>query len=63
MATGYDGENALELCSGSCSQSGFQQIIKESTQYGAISGFTYLRYAPPPSGVMYATTTPLRRHS
>ncbi|ELR16593.1 betaamylase [Acanthamoeba castellanii str. Neff] len=40
---GYDGENALELCSGSCSQSGFQQIIKESTQYGAISGFTYLR--------------------
>jgi len=42
----YDGENALELCNGNCYAPGFQQIVKESTQYGAINGFTYLRLTP-----------------
>jgi len=42
----YDGENALELCTGSCYGPGFQQIVKEATQYGAINGFTYLRLTP-----------------
>lgn len=39
----YYGENALELCGGPCNTGGFQQIVREATQYGAINGFTYLR--------------------
>eukprot|EP01100_Stratorugosa_tubuloviscum_P009619 TRINITY_DN402_c0_g3_i1.p1 TRINITY_DN402_c0_g3~~TRINITY_DN402_c0_g3_i1.p1 ORF type:complete len:454 (-),score=184.89 TRINITY_DN402_c0_g3_i1:155-1516(-) len=39
----YAGENALPLCTNSCNKDGFNEIIKESTQYGAISRFTYLR--------------------
>jgi beta-amylase len=43
----YDGENALELCgSGGCNTQGFQQIVKEATQYGRIHAFTYLRLNP-----------------
>jgi len=41
--TMYFGENALELCSGGCDQGGFNQILKQSTQYRRIDGFTYLR--------------------
>jgi hypothetical protein len=44
--TGYAGENALELCSGDCNQDGFNQIVKEATQYGPIAQFTYLRLSP-----------------
>ena len=39
----FDGENALELCSGNCDQSGFDQIYQQATSNGRISHFTYLR--------------------
>ena len=39
----FDGENALELCNPDCSQNSFNQVYKQSTQYGKISRFTYLR--------------------
>ena len=39
----FDGENALELCVPSCSQNSFDQIYRQSTQYGKINRFTYLR--------------------
>eukprot|EP01105_Mastigella_eilhardi_P007034 TRINITY_DN18502_c0_g1_i1.p1 TRINITY_DN18502_c0_g1~~TRINITY_DN18502_c0_g1_i1.p1 ORF type:complete len:464 (-),score=105.22 TRINITY_DN18502_c0_g1_i1:743-2113(-) len=39
----YEGENALEQCGQDCNKAGFDEIIKESTQYGDIDGFTYLR--------------------
>jgi hypothetical protein len=56
MNAEYDGENALELCTGSCYGPGFQQIVKEATQYGAINGFTYLRY-PMMMMMMISVTT------
>jgi len=43
VGIGYSGENALELCSGPCNQGGFNEIYAESTQYGLIQRFTYLR--------------------
>jgi len=39
----FAGENALPICDPTCYQSGFDEIYTESTQYGAISRFTYLR--------------------
>jgi len=39
----FDGENALELCSGNCDQNGLDQIYYQSTSNGRISHFTYLR--------------------
>jgi beta-amylase len=39
----YAGENALELCNPQCYEGGFNQILKQSTQYGPILRFTYLR--------------------
>eukprot|EP01116_Phalansterium_solitarium_P024592 TRINITY_DN9044_c0_g1_i1.p1 TRINITY_DN9044_c0_g1~~TRINITY_DN9044_c0_g1_i1.p1 ORF type:complete len:455 (+),score=146.01 TRINITY_DN9044_c0_g1_i1:130-1494(+) len=38
----YAGENALPICS-PCYQGGFDEIYTESTQYGAIGQFTFLR--------------------
>jgi beta-amylase len=43
VAIGYDGENALPLCSGQCYGPGFDEIYRESTLYGDIGAFTYLR--------------------
>lgn len=42
----YSGENALDLCVSACQESGFDEIYTESTQYGAIARFTYLRMTP-----------------
>eukprot|EP01119_Soliformovum_irregulare_P005454 TRINITY_DN17216_c0_g1_i1.p1 TRINITY_DN17216_c0_g1~~TRINITY_DN17216_c0_g1_i1.p1 ORF type:complete len:453 (-),score=103.49 TRINITY_DN17216_c0_g1_i1:49-1221(-) len=43
----YAGENALAVCyPGGCNQGGFDEIYKESTQYGAIDRFTFLRLTP-----------------
>jgi len=39
----YGGENALDLCNPNCYQGGFNEVLKESTQYGNIHQFTYLR--------------------
>eukprot|EP01105_Mastigella_eilhardi_P006762 TRINITY_DN18303_c0_g1_i1.p1 TRINITY_DN18303_c0_g1~~TRINITY_DN18303_c0_g1_i1.p1 ORF type:complete len:458 (-),score=123.58 TRINITY_DN18303_c0_g1_i1:94-1443(-) len=39
----FDGENGLDICNPTCYQSGFDEIYKESTQYGNINAFTYLR--------------------
>jgi hypothetical protein len=39
----YAGENALELCNPQCYAGGFDQILKQSTQFGPILRFTYLR--------------------
>jgi len=39
----FDGENALELCSGTCDQNGLDQIYNQATSQGRISHFTYLR--------------------
>jgi len=39
----FDGENALELCSGTCDQNGLDQIYAQSTSNGRIAHFTYLR--------------------
>jgi len=39
----FDGENALELCSGTCDQNGLDQIYNQATSNGHISHFTYLR--------------------
>ena len=39
----YAGENALPICDPTCYQGGFNEILTEATQYGAISRFTYLR--------------------
>jgi len=38
----FDGENALELCSGTCDQYGLEQIYNQATE-GRIAHFTYLR--------------------
>ena len=40
---GYSGENALELCSGSCNTYGFQQIINQASKVQHMHRFTYLR--------------------
>ena len=40
---GYSGENALELCSGSCNQGGFNQIISQASRVQHMHRFTYLR--------------------
>lgn len=40
----FDGENALELCNPYCSENSFNQVYKQSTQYGKINRFTYLRF-------------------
>jgi len=42
----YSGENALDLCVSACQESGFDEIYTESTQYGPIARFTYLRMTP-----------------
>jgi len=42
----FGGENALELCNPNCYGGGFDEIVAESTQYGAIHQFTYLRMNP-----------------
>jgi len=39
----FDGENALEHCSGTCDQAGLDQIVAQSTSNGHIAHFTYLR--------------------
>eukprot|EP01114_Cavostelium_apophysatum_P018912 TRINITY_DN5947_c0_g1_i1.p2 TRINITY_DN5947_c0_g1~~TRINITY_DN5947_c0_g1_i1.p2 ORF type:complete len:178 (+),score=43.91 TRINITY_DN5947_c0_g1_i1:1096-1629(+) len=39
----YAGENALPLCDPTCNTNGFNEILKESSQYGGIARFTYLR--------------------
>lgn len=39
----FAGENALPICQPNCYQGGFDEIYRESTQYGAIERFTYLR--------------------
>lgn len=41
--SGYDGENALPVCYNGCSDSGLNQIVLESSRYGPIHAFTYLR--------------------
>lgn len=44
----FSGENALPVCFwGGCNQAGFDQIYKQSTQFGNIARFTYLRYSDP----------------
>jgi len=40
---GYAGENALPLCDPNCYQGGFDQIYTQSTRFGPIESFTYLR--------------------
>lgn len=40
---GYSGENALELCSGTCNESGFKQIISQASGVNHMHRFTYLR--------------------
>jgi len=41
---GVSGENALPICtSNGCNQAAFDEVFKESTQYGSITKFTYLR--------------------
>mmetsp|Transcript_21021 Transcript_21021/g.29487 ORF Transcript_21021/g.29487 Transcript_21021/m.29487 type:complete len:458 (-) Transcript_21021:87-1460(-) len=39
----YCGENALDCCAPTCNQGAFNEIYTESTQYGTIHRFTYLR--------------------
>jgi len=39
----YAGENALPICNPNCYQGGFDEVYTESTQYGSIDRFTYLR--------------------
>jgi len=41
----YAGENALDFCQNGCYQGGFDEIYTESTQYGPIHQFTFLRLA------------------
>ena len=43
---GYAGENALNFCTNGCYQGGFDEIYTESTQYGNIHQFTFLRLFP-----------------
>jgi hypothetical protein len=39
----YSGENALQICNPICDEDAFNEVYKESTQYGNINRFTYLR--------------------
>jgi hypothetical protein len=43
LLQGYSGENALDFCTNGCYQGAFDQIVRQSTQYGRIQRFTYLR--------------------
>lgn len=40
----FDGENAIEICNPNCYEPSFDQIYTQSTKYGKINRFTYLRF-------------------
>lgn len=56
---GYSGENALELCGGTCSQSGFNQIVRQASSVNHMHRFTYLRLS---DNLISSTNQPIFRN-